>query len=116
MTGKRRALLLPEVIRLNDTGAVHAAGEVLLQDLKDGLDRGPRGAPHVQHRREALLAGLLPAKTETLLFRSVFIRTPMLIQGRVVRSMTVLGNLTKPRVILQPNLTKPRVILQPNLT
>lgn len=60
MAAERSALFLPEVVRLDDVRDVHGVGEVLLQDLQDGLDRGPGGAAHVYHNREPHFSHLLP--------------------------------------------------------
>lgn len=60
VAAERSALFLPEVVRLDDVRDVHGVGEVLLQDLQDGLDRGPGGAAHVYHNREPHFPHLLP--------------------------------------------------------
>lgn len=62
MTSEGGALLLPEVVRLDDVGHVDERVAVLLQHLEDGFDRAPGGAPHVHHHGEPQLALLLAAK------------------------------------------------------
>jgi hypothetical protein len=62
VTSEGGALLLPEVVRLDDVGHVDERVAVLLQHLQDGFDRAPGGAPHVHHHGEPQLALLLAAK------------------------------------------------------
>jgi hypothetical protein len=62
VTSEGGALLLPEVVRLDDVGHVNERVAVLLQHLQDGFDRAPGGAPHVHHHGEPQLALLLAAK------------------------------------------------------
>lgn len=68
MAAERSALFLPEVVRLDDVRDVHRVGEVLLQDLQDGLDRGPGGAAHVYHHREPHFPHLLPTTQTPITF------------------------------------------------
>lgn len=62
VTSEGGALLLPEVVRLDDVGHVDERVAVLLQHLEDGFDRAPGGTPHVHHHGEPQLALLLAAK------------------------------------------------------
>lgn len=63
VAAQRRALFLPEVVRLDDARGVDLGREVLLQHLEDGLDGGPGRlaalAAHVQHGSEAALPRLI---------------------------------------------------------
>ena len=57
------AVLLPEVVRLDDEGHVDAGGERLLQDLQNRLDAIPLGAAHVHDDREAMSGHILAGGT-----------------------------------------------------
>jgi uncharacterized protein (DUF608 family) len=54
VTAQRRALLLPEVVWLDDIGNVDGAGKVFLQYLQDRLHGAPSGTSHVDDHREPL--------------------------------------------------------------
>ena len=61
VTTQRGALLLPEVVWLNDIGNVDGAGEMLLQYLQDRLHGAPGGPSHVDDHREPLLSHFVTA-------------------------------------------------------